>query len=251
MLGTQSGNVKLITLEEPASIHAEMFRAIRTNIEYSSIDKEVKVVNVTSTYANETKTTSACNMAIMAANKYKNILIIDLDLRSPTVHRAFNIKNELGVTDMLIDFLKNGENIDVNKYVKLFKHENIDNNLYVLPAGTDVINPTEILSSKKIKELIHFLKKYYDKIFIDSSPSGVITDGIITSTISDGTIYLVASGVTKIDLAQKTIDTLRKLNVNLLGVVLTRVPNKANTYGYYGYGKMDEQNNNRIKINVE
>lgn len=247
MLG--SSIVKLITLEEPASIHTEMYRSIRTNIEYSSVDKQLKVINITSTFSDEAKTTSTCNIAIMAANKHKNVLLIDLDLRSPSIHRAFNIKNEFGITDMLIDFLKNGENIDIQKYIQLIKHDNISNNFYVLPAGTDVINPSEILSSKKIRELINLLKQHYDEIYIDSAPSGVVTDGIITSTFADGTLFLVESGKTKIDAAQKVIKSMKDINVNILGVILTKVPNRMTNYGY-GYGNMDK-NNKRIKIDLE
>ncbi len=159
MLRLDPNPSKLVTLEEPNSIHAEMYRSIRTNLEYSSIDKEIKVINITSTVADEAKTTTASNMAIMSANKYKKVLLIDLDLRSPSIHRAFNIKNQQGVTDMLVDFLKNGENINFNQYVQLYKHESISNQLFILTAGTDVVNPTEILSSLKITRINPILKE--------------------------------------------------------------------------------------------
>ncbi|QVK17180.1 CpsD/CapB family tyrosine-protein kinase [Mycoplasmatota bacterium] len=245
--------LKLITLDEPNSIHAEMYRSIRTNLEYTSIDKIIKVYNITSTVANEAKTTTACNMAIMSANKNKRVLLIDLDLRNPSIHRAFTIKNQSGITDMLIDFMKNGENIDINQYTQLIKHNNIINQLYVIPVGTEVINPTEILSSKKIKELINFLKKDFDEVIIDSSPSGIITDGVITSTIADGTVFVVENGKTKIDIAKKTIDQLKNVGVNILGVVLTKVKYSQKRYGYYeyGYGKNKDTNDNRIKIDIE
>src|SRR5690606_167217 len=170
----EAKNVGIISLEEPNSIHAEMHRSIRTHLEFSSIDKELKVINITSTVANEAKTTTACNLAVMFAQNNKKVLLIDLDLRGASCHRILKVKNELGITDMLVDFTKNGENIDVNKYIQEIKHPNIPNSLYFISLGTEVINPTEILSSQKIKNLLNFIKKQFDRVIIDSSPSGII-----------------------------------------------------------------------------
>lgn len=240
---------KLITLEEPNSMHVEMYRSIRMNIEYSAIDNELKTINITSTSANEAKTTTACNLAVLSANKKKRVLLIDLDLRSPSVHKSFNMKNQYGITDLLIDYIKNGDKVNFYKYLKLVIHPNIGNELYILPVGTQVVNSTEILSSKKIVELLNFLKKDFNEILIDSSPSGLISDGILASSLSDGTIYIVESGKTKIDEAQKVINQLKSLKINILGVVLTKVPKKIKDYGYYRYSKLDK--NNQIKIDVE
>lgn len=251
MPGLNSKAVKLISLDEPNSLHSEMYRSIRTNLEYTSIDKEIKVLNVTSTVANEAKSTTASNMAIMSANKNNKVLLIDLDLRNPSIHRIFNIKNHLGMTDLLVDFIKNGEDIVLNQYTQLLTHDHIINELYVIPAGTEVVNPTEILSSKKIKALLKYLKNHFDEIIIDSSPSGIITDGAVTSTIADGTIYVVESGKTKIDLAKKTIEQLKNIGVNILGVVLTKVKYSQKNYGYYGYGNNTGTNKNRMKIDIE
>ncbi len=239
----------LIALDEPNSIQSEMYRTIRTNLEYSSIDKEINVINVTSSVANEAKTTTACNLAIMTANKNKKVLLIDLDLRSPCIHRAFNIKNKFGITDMLVDFIKKGKDIDCKKYVQNIQHEQLTGQLYVITSGTEVVNPTEIISSKKIKELVNFLKNDFDEIIIDSAPSGVIIDGVATSKLADGTVFIIERGKTKIDIAQKTIKHLKLADVNVLGVVLTKVPFSKDTYGYYGNGQSG--NNNKLKIVVE
>ncbi|MDF2700663.1 MAG: capsular exopolysaccharide family protein [Haloplasmataceae bacterium] len=245
-------NKKLITLYDPNSNIAEIYRSIRTNIEYSSIDNPLKVINVTSTFANEAKSTTTCNLGIISAIKSKTILLVDLDLRNPSVHKMFQIKNSLGLTDLLIDFVENGENVNIDKYLQQIDEPSVKEKLFILTSGTEVVNPTEILSSKKIKELFEFLKQRFDQILIDSSPSGVISDGIITSTIADGTIYIVESGKTKIDIAEQTINQLRNLKVNLLGVVLTKVPSKTMGYGYYGYGQVsDSENKRKIRINLD
>jgi capsular exopolysaccharide synthesis family protein len=241
--------VKLVTLEEPNSSFAEIYRTIRTNIEYSNIDKPVKAINITSTFANEAKTTTTCNLAVMSANKFKRVLLVDLDLRNPSVHKIFNMKNKIGFTDLLIDFVENGEDVNLETYLNKIEGNGINNQLYVLTSGTDVVNPTEILGSKKIKELMKLLASHFDQVIIDSSPSGIISDGIVTSIVADGTVFIVESGKTKIDLAQKTMEQLKNVGANILGVILTKVPVKEVPYGYY-YGE-NHESQKRIRINVE
>ena len=204
--------INLLSIDEPNSIYVEMYRSIRTNIEYSSVDKKMKILNVTSTIASEGKTTTTCNLAVLSANKNKN-----------------------GLTDLLIDFSNNGNNVNLNNYLQKIEHENIINELYVITAGTETINPFEILNSERIKILIEFLRDKFDEIILDSPPSGILADGIITSKLADGTIYVIESKKTKIDLIQKTISQLKKMNINILGVILTKVPVKLKTYSYY-YG---------------
>lgn len=230
----------VISLEEPESIQAEMHRLIRTRLEYASIDSALKIINITSSMANEAKTTTACNLAVVLANKLNKVLLMDLDLRNPSCHRAFRISKELGITDMLVDFAHNGNAIDVKKYLNRIKHPNIVNELYLLTAGTQVINPTEIVGSHKMKELLSYLKNNFDIIIIDSAPCGLVVDGIITSTLADGTIFCLESNRTKIDVAQKTVNQLRAFNINILGVVLTKNKfkiKKYNGYNYYYYYK--------------
>ncbi len=250
MTKSDGNKVKLITLDEPSSVHAEMYRSIITNMDYSSIDKEIKILNITSSVANEAKTTTACNIAIVSANKAKKVLLVDLDLRNPSVHRAFNIKNHYGIIDMLVDYLKNGKEIDIFKYVKRIEHKNIHNELYVLPTGSLVSNTSEILGSKKIKELLRFLTGYFDQIILDSSPSGILSDGLIASLLADGTIFIVESGKTKIDVAQKAVKQLRNIDVKILGVILTKVPINYKLKGYQDYygNYLREDGKERIKI---
>src|SRR5690554_3107367 len=96
-------NNLILALQDPNSIQTEMYRSIRTKIEYSSVDKKIKIICISSTLASEGKTTTACNLAVLSANKNKKVLLIDLDLRKPTIHKKFNIKNQNGLTDLLID----------------------------------------------------------------------------------------------------------------------------------------------------
>lgn len=235
MIELGTSKIKLITLDEPNSIHNEIYRSIQTNIEYSSVDKQIKIINITSSVADESKTTTVCNLAIIAANNNKRILLVDLDLRKPSIHRAFKTKNKNGVTDMLIDFSNNGEKIDIYKYCEQVKHDNLTGELFILPAGTETPNPYSILKSKALKDMLTFLSDKFDQIYLDCSPSGILADGVVSSTLADGTIFVVESNHTKIDMIQKTLSQLRNVNVNILGVVLTKVPNALKSYGYY-YG---------------
>lgn len=230
------GKQRIFSLDEPNSLHTEMYRQIRTNIEYSSIDRDIKVLNVTSTNANEAKTTTACNLAVLSANKNKRVLLMDLDLRNPSIHRLFKIKNYNGVTDILIDFTKYGDKLDITKYIQLIKHPNIINELFVLTSGTDTVSPFEILNSKRLSKLIEIFKEYFDEIIIDSAPSGILADGVVTSKLADGTIFVIESGKNKIEMTQKVISQLSNIGVNILGIVLTKLPNKIRNYGSY-YGK--------------
>ena len=240
---------RILSLDEPNSQIAEIYRLIRTNIEYSTLDSNNKVINITSTTSGEAKSTTSANLAVMCANKLNRVLLIDLDLRSPSIHKLFKIKNNVGVTNLLLDYVDKGDAVDIFKYAKKIDHDNINNELYVITTGHEIANPTEVLGSNKLRGLINHLQTQFDQVIIDSSPSGVIPDGLVTSTLTSGTIYVVESGRTKIEQARQTIDKLRSMNVNLLGVILTKVKGAGGTYGqYYGYGEIDSSKSKRIKI---
>jgi len=244
--------IRLVTIEDPNSSFSETYRSIRTNIEYSSIDKPLRIVNCTSSLPNEAKTTTACNLAVMSANKFKRVLLVDLDLRNPTVHKAFNIKNKLGITNLLVDFAENGDQVGIEKYLNKIVNEHIAHDLFVITAGSEVVNPTEIIGSKKIRELFQMLRSHFDFVLIDSSPSAIIADGVIASTIGDGTIFIVESGRAKIEVVQRTLEKLKNVNVTIVGVVLTKVPaSEIKDDYYYGYGnqKGHKRSDDLITIN--
>ena len=125
----------------------------------------------------------------------------------------------------------------------------MSNVLYVLPAGTETVNPFEILNSEKLKNLINFLSEHFDEIIIDSPPCGILADGIVTSKLADGTIFIIESGKTKIDLIQKSVSQLKSIGVNILGVILTKMPAKLKSFSYYYSHYYQEPNNNSINNN--
>lgn len=214
---------KVISHNDPTSYISEIYRQLRTHVEFLSSDNDYKVLNITSTVAGEGKTLTLMNLATVLAQNDKRVLIIDLDLRRPKIHRAFSKKNDLGVTDLLLS------NIDDNEI--LHKH---DSGFYGLFAGQKTNFSSEVLSSMKLKKLIESLKDKFDYILLDGPPLALVTDSIIISSYSDATIYVVKSNEVNKKLVKKCIHTLEESKANLLGLVLTNAPKSdQNKYGYY------------------
>lgn len=242
----------LVTLDNPHSPLSEVYRRIRTNIEFASVDKKIKILNVTSTVAKEGKTTTVCNLAIMYANKFPRVLLIDADLRNPSVHQFMKIKNNIGLTDCMLEFANNDydlSKINFNKYINQVKHQSITYLLDVMPVGSMISNPTEFLGSNTYKNLLSSLKEVYDIIVVDSAPSGVIVDGVIVSSSADATLFVIEYNKIRIDHAKQVIDSLKNSGANVIGSLLTKKPEKSKLFnhyykknGYYGNCKVGEVN---------
>lgn len=215
-------NTELITLSNPKSPIAEAYRTLRTNIQFSNVDGELKLLCVTSSGPSEGKTTTATNLAETFAQAGNRVLIIDGDLRRPRVHKVFKVSNNKGLTNVLagqysVDDVTQITGTDVT----------------VMTSGPIPPNPSELLGSQKMKDLMQQLKQRYDVIIIDAAPVGVVTDAAILSTIVDGTILVVASGKTDIDGAKRAKQLLENVGARILGVVMTMIP--VSRKGYYGY----------------
>ncbi len=226
---------KIISIDKPMSVISENYRGIRTGIEFSNLDKNLKVISITSSKSKEGKTTVTCNLAVSFASLDKKILVIDCDLRNPSIHRTFEISNMFGLTDILIGDRSFAESINITNI----------KNLHILTSGAIPPNPSEILSSNKIKEFINSLRDIYDYVFIDTPPAGLVTDAEIVSTYSDGTIFVVASNEVDTDLAQFTKEKLDSVDTNILGVVFNKFEynkNKGYRYGDYYYAKEPKEN---------
>lgn len=217
----------IISYSQPKSIIAEEFRAIRTNIQYSNLDKNIKTIAITSTTKNEGKTTVTTNLAVNFSRiENKKVLIIDCDLRNPSVYKEFGISNSNGLTDLLI------EDKNISNYIK---KTDIDN-LNILTAGPVPPNPSEMLASNKMKKLIESISEEYDYVFLDTPPIGMVTDaGILASSI-DGTVIVARSEFIDIKDLQDTKKKLVSVNANILGVVLNgkKVEKDSYYYSYYG-----------------
>ena len=217
--------MKKITELDQKSAVAEAFRTVRTNISFSDVDNEVQTILFTSTKQNEGKSTVISNVAY-SFSKLENckVLLMDLDLRNPSVHKMFGVSNTYG----LMDNLKNDRPLEkcIHK---------IEENIHVLPTGAIPPNPTEILSSKKMAKFLKDVKSHYDYIFIDAPPVGVVSDATIISSNVDGVMYVVGAKETDLSHAQVAIENLKKADANIIGSVLNKYEMNQSSYSYYGY----------------
>ena len=214
--------------------YQEVYRNIRTNIEYSAVGKNVKAINITSSISNEGKSTTALNLAMIYATKYANVLLIDADLRKATQHRYLKLSNSRGLTNALIEY---GETKKISsKCFQFIEDESFVGKLSVLTSGVKVPNPSELLSSQIFEGFINELKGLYDFIIIDCPPIMLVSDAIPIGNVVDGTIFVCSSQLTGRKDAKASIEILQKNNVNILGTVLSQVEvekDKYNNYYYY------------------
>lgn len=214
----------LIIEKEPKSVTAEAFRTLRTNIQYASFDKEVRRLLVTSSGPKEGKSTTAANLALSISETGKSVLLLDCDLRRPSLHKKFNISNQVGITNFLL-----GE-VNFEQAIKIYR-----NKLFIMTAGIIPPNPSEMLSSNKLRDFLQRVSQQFDMVIIDSPPVMAVTDAQILSTITDGVILVVASGETEKAMAIKAKESLKKVNANILGVVLNKFKEKNSRGYHYGY----------------
>ncbi|MBM6810013.1 CpsD/CapB family tyrosine-protein kinase [Faecalitalea cylindroides] len=208
----------------------EVYRHLRTNIEYSSVDKKIHVINITSTQPGEGKTTTSTNLSIVSSGQYGRVLLVDCDMRKPQVHKRFNISNRFGLSNVLA-----GDNVNIpDSYFSKFKDKDTEGVLYVLPAGVKVPNPTELLSSEKFKEFVECMRMRFEFIILDCPPVLSVSDCIPVSRVSDGTLFVVSSKDTDKNDAKTALQQLQRNGANVIGTVLNKV-DKTNESSYYSY----------------
>lgn len=218
---------KLITKLNPKSPISEQYRTIRTNIQFSSVDKEIRSILVTSSGPTEGKSTTVANLAVVFAQQGKTVLLIDSDLRKPTVHYTFNLTNTFGLTNVLAK----------QANLKDTMVQTDEKNLYVLPSGPIPPNPAELLGSKAMEDLMENVLQEFDIVLFDTPPVLAVTDAQILANRCDGTILVVSSGKTEIEQAVKAKEALLSVNATILGTVLNNKKVKQDQYYYYYGGK--------------
>lgn len=211
--------------------YTEVFRHIRTNIEFSNVDNPIKSIAITSSQPGEAKSTTSMNLAFIFATKYKKVLIIDCDLRKTMLHKYMRLSNSSGLTDALIEFGKTHRFND--EYFQTVNDQSFSELLYILTAGIHIPNPSELLSSDTFKEYMKVLKQNFDFIIIDCAPIGSISDAIPVGNAVDGTIFVVSAKDTKRKDAAQCVDLLKRSNVNVIGSVLTKAEYGSGAYHYY------------------
>lgn len=215
----------VITMSEPKSINSEQYRTIRTNIEFSSVDTEVKSLLITSAGPEEGKSTTAANLAVVFAQQGKKVLLIDADLRKPTVHFTFKLDNGTGLTSLLL------QQIPFQKAVLRAEEANLD----ILTSGPIPPNPAELLSTGAMRDLLSEASAVYDKVILDTPPVLAVADTKILGSYTDGAIMVISSGKTDKEKAAKAKEALDYCPCKLLGAVMNgKKQTKHADYAYYG-----------------
>ena len=214
----------LITLSDPRSPAAEAYRTLRTNIYFSSLDRSLHTLVVTSVAPGEGKSTMLANLAVSMAQGDKQTILVDTDLRRPTLHTLFNLNNDQGLTSLFIN--AKGPIEPALKDVRV-------PNLQVLTSGPLPPNPAELLGSQRMLEVIEALKSRTDIVLFDAPPVVAVTDASVLGTRVDGVLLVIQSGQTRREHAKRAKEQLEKLNIHIIGAVLTGASTDNTIRGYY------------------
>lgn len=217
----------LVVLNKPSSVVSEQFRTVRTNIQFSMIDETLKTIVVTSAGPASGKSTVAANLAATFASDEKKVLLVDSDLRKPTVHKTFKVRNNDGLTTLLTDRNAHLENVIYRTH---------SDGLYILTSGAIPPNPAELLASKRMEEIKQEMLDYFDLIIFDMPPLLAVTDAQVMASKTDGVLFIIPKGQVNKEEIFKAKDLLEKVQANVLGAVLNRVDKSDDNYYYY-YGE--------------
>ena len=221
------GKVELLVQKYPKSVVSESIKTLRTNLQFSSVDSELKTILVTSSIPGEGKSFISANLAISFTQTDKKVLIVDCDMRKGRQHRIFKLSNTKGLSNLLID--------DMTNYKDYINKTSIKN-LYVMTRGTVPPNPSELLNSNKNNELIKILKSKFDIIIFDGVPCNGLPDSIIMSKLVDKVLIVSSESVTPRSVLESTKKQLKNVEAPVAGDVLNNVNRKNSKYGkYYGY----------------
>jgi len=216
----------LITIAEPRSPVSESFRSVRTNLQFTSVDKPIRTLLITSPSPSDGKTTIAANLGVVIAQNGKRVALIDADLRRPNIHKVFDIPNRMGLSGL---FVMPEVNLDGSL------QKTITEGLYTLPAGDVPPNPAELLGSEKLSEILRLVSEKADMVIIDSPPIVAVTDSAVLAHRVDGVILVVKPGVTKMAAARQAFEQLNRVGANVVGVILNEVDFAQSRYHYYQY----------------
>lgn len=215
-----------ITSMNPKSPISEQYRTIRTTIEFKMIDQGIKSFLVTSSEASAGKSTTIANLAITFAQQGKKVLLIDADLRKPTVNLTFKVQNRVGLTNVLMN---------QSSITDAQQRTRVSENLTIISSGPIPPNPSELLGSIAMKRLIESVTEFFDVILIDTPPLSLVTDAQVLSNYVGGVVIVAQANQTKKDGLLKTKKLLNQVQANILGVVLNGAEmSDSNSYYYYG-----------------
>lgn len=217
---------QLIVQEQIKSPISEAYRTLRTNLSFCKADGELKTIMITSAGPQEGKSITSANMAVAMAQTGKKVIIVDCDLRRPAQYKIFNTGRSGGVTNILVE-----DEATIEKYV----HETEIPNLFLLASGPLPPNPSELLGSDKMIDLIEWLRQRFNIVIFDLPPVIAVTDACVLASKVDGVILVLGTDKVRPDMAQKAKELLIKAKGHILGVILNRVEIEAEHTYYYHY----------------
>ena len=226
--------LNLVTQNDPKNPAAEAYRVIRTSIQFAQAGKELQTIAITSCTPNEGKSMTIANLAIVLTQAGKSVLLIDCDMRNPTVHKNFNLSNKVGLSSC----------ISMGTAVADAVQETGIEGLDALTAGVIPPNPSELLGSERMQNILQRAKEEYDYVLIDTPPVMPVTDSLVLGRMVDGLILVIDSGEIKVEMAREVKNQLFHAGANILGVVLNKVRSEHHGYGYgyyYYYGHDGEK----------
>jgi polysaccharide biosynthesis transport protein len=218
----------LAALLHPRSNVAEAYRALRTNIEFASVDVRIRTLLVTSSIQGEGKTITASNLAVVFAQAGRHVLLVDADLRKPDVHAVFDLPNAHGLTTLL-----RSDEVSLDTIAHATEQEN----LRILTTGPLPPNPAELLGSQRMREIVDRLKGSADLLIFDSPPLQAVTDSAILSSFFDGTLLVIDADRSRRRVVRLSRESLARAGANVLGVVLNRLPRGVYSSYYEQFGE--------------
>lgn len=243
---------ELIAQRDPKSPISEVFRTLRTNIQFMSTSKKLKTLLITSTFPGEGKSWVASNLAVTFAQAGNKVILIDADMRKGRQHMIFGASPRPGLSNYLsgVDAIDSQEN-DISDYIQKTEIEN----LLLIATGNIPPNPSELLLSEQMAKLLDELKEVCDIIIVDGTPCELVTDSVILSRIADSTLIVTAHKQTKKDNLERVIKSIQNVGGKLAGVVINKMPVSVKKYNekyYYNSESMQSSNNkNKRNINVK
>jgi non-specific protein-tyrosine kinase len=222
MMTSSNGKSPLIALRDPRAPAAEAYRTLRTNLQFSSLDKPLRTLMATSTAPDEGKSTTLANLAVTIAQAEQRVILVDCDLRRPTLHTLFDLPNDAGLTSMILAE-------DVPPPLQ----ETSVPGLALLSSGPLPPRPADILGSRRMEAAIERLRATADIVLFDTPPVVVVTDAVVLATKVDGVLLVFQAGRTSRERARRARQILEKVKAHIVGVVLNNAEVEQG-YGYYG-----------------
>lgn len=215
---------------------SEAFRSLRTNLQFTSVDRKVKSILITSSLPNEGKSTIIKNLAYALAMTGVKVIVVDCDLRNPTVHQMFKIPNMGGLTNIIVED---------DRYEKYVISDKEFDNLGIITSGPIPPNPSELIGSNRMKSFLDKLKENYDYVLLDAPPVLLVTDPTVLAPVVDGVILVIQANKTEIEATKRAKEILTNVKANILGAVLNKVKEQRSGYYYYYYYNDDGSKHKR------